>query len=128
MTDRSAGIVGQAAISAVSAIIGGLIVAVPSYLTRDRELDVKMVEIAVGILAQEPKENIAPARKWAVDVIAQYSRVALSPEVRNALTTGQAIGPDWLDLVDPRKLPGPLEMSPGVIHPDAVVPNGAIPK
>ncbi|MGH6925967.1 MAG: hypothetical protein ACRED5_19755 [Propylenella sp.] len=40
--------------------LGGAVVAVPTYWGTSREMDVKMVEIAVGILGQEPKDNIAP--------------------------------------------------------------------
>ena len=61
-------------------------------MSNNRQMDVKMVEIAVGILGQEPKDNIAPAREWAVDVIDHYAEVKPSPEVRFALVHNQAIG------------------------------------
>lgn len=44
-----------------------------------------MVELAVGILSQEPKEGIAPAREWAVDVINGFSSVPISDGARKAL-------------------------------------------
>ena len=40
-------------------------------------MDVKMVEIAVGILAKEPTDPIKPVREWAVDVLSEYSDVSL---------------------------------------------------
>ena len=61
-------------------------------MSNNRQMDVKMVEIAVGILSQEPKDNIAPAREWAVDVIQHYAKDKLSPEVRTALVGNRAIG------------------------------------
>ena len=43
------------------------------------------VEIAIGILRAEPKEDVAPARGWAIDVIERDSGVKFSPEDRAAL-------------------------------------------
>ncbi|MEG6507732.1 hypothetical protein V6C03_01995 [Methyloligella sp. 2.7D] len=71
-----------AAIVSAVVTVGGWFV---TYWTQDRALQVKMVEIAVGILRAEPKENIRPAREWAVDVISEYSYVPLKPEVQRAL-------------------------------------------
>ena len=76
----------------LSALVGGLVVAIPTYLTSNRQMDVKMVEIAVGILGQKPETNIQPARRWAVDVIEAYStKVPLSPEVQTALIQNRAL-------------------------------------
>jgi hypothetical protein len=60
-------------------------------MSTDREIDVKMIEIAVGILSQEPKPNIAPAREWAVDVIARYAEPKPSTAVREALVKHRAL-------------------------------------
>ena len=76
----------------VFAAIGGLVVAVPTYVTSNRQMDVKMVEIAVNILSQKPEPNIQPARYWAVDVIMAYSKVPLPPEVQTALIENRALG------------------------------------
>jgi hypothetical protein len=75
----------------VIAALGAGIGAGVTYLNTNRQMDVKMVEIAVGILSQEPKENIAPAREWAVDVIDHYAQVSLSPQVRDALVNNRAV-------------------------------------
>jgi len=70
----------------IGALVGGLIVAGGNYLVTKREAEVKMIEIAVGILAAKPDESIKPARAWAVDVLDRYSRdVRLSDEVKRAL-------------------------------------------
>lgn len=79
----------DAAVPLVSAIIGGSAVALFGYLGTSREMDVKMVEIAVGILAREPTPPIRPAREWAVDIINEYSNVSLSPQARAALLENQ---------------------------------------
>ena len=76
----------------VAAAIGGAVVAYANLLITNREMDVKMVEIAVGILSQEPKDSIAPAREWAVDVISYYAGpVRPSDAARSALATFRAV-------------------------------------
>ena len=74
-----------AVIPLVSALIGGSAVALFGYLGTSREMDVKMVEIAVRILAEKPTDSIIPAREWAVDVINKYSIVPVTPQTRAAL-------------------------------------------
>ncbi len=71
--------------------VGGAVVAIPAYWGANRQMDVKMVEIAVGILAKEPESGVAPAREWAVDVIAEYSAVKPSDAVRQALVNFKAV-------------------------------------
>ncbi len=73
--------------------VGGAVVGIPAYWGATREMDVKMVEIAVGILSQEPKENIAPAREWAVEVISFYSDPEVKPseQVKDGLTRYKAV-------------------------------------
>lgn len=71
--------------TAVAALLGGIVGSWLDFDVRDRQLDVRLVEIAVGILQAEPKDNIRPAREWAVDVIAKYSNVPISPASRVAL-------------------------------------------
>ena len=80
----------------IYAAIGGLVVAIPTYLSSNRQMDVKMLEIAVGILAKKPEPNIEPARHWAVKVIGAYStKVPLSPEVEAALIENRAVAPSY---------------------------------
>ncbi len=55
-------------------------------LTKDRELDVKVLEIGLGILREDPtKSQLAAARGWAVDVINDGTRVTMNPEVKKEL-------------------------------------------
>lgn len=70
---------------ALTVLLGALIGSWFTYLVQSRHVDVKLVEIAVGILRAEPKENIRPAREWAAKVLVKYSDVALSDEAMKAL-------------------------------------------
>ena len=83
-----------ALVSAVGGIVGGGLVAFFDYVVREREIDVKMIEIAVGLMRQPPTDMVQPAREWAVDVIQHYSEVKLSAQARAALLKCQ------LDLSD----------------------------
>ncbi len=75
----------------IAALSGGIGAGV-TYLNTNRQMDVKMVEIAVGILSREPTDAIAPAREWAVDVINHYSdAVRLTPAARSALIQNRAV-------------------------------------
>jgi hypothetical protein len=74
-----------ALVGAAGAIIGGAMVAFVDYVVREREIDVKMVEIAVGLLREDPKGPLQPARQWAVEVIDDLSGIKLTPAARAAL-------------------------------------------
>lgn len=51
----------------------------------NEELRVHLVEIAIGILRADPKEDVTPARAWAIDVIERNSGVLFTSEDRAAL-------------------------------------------
>ena len=77
-----------AGLSAAAGAVGGpYLTSQVDYFTRNREMDIKMVEIAVGILGSDDKKEpgLAPARAWAADVIDRYSQIPLSPEARKSL-------------------------------------------
>jgi hypothetical protein len=73
--------------AAIGAVAGPYLTSRVEYFTRNREMDIKMVEIAVGILRADDKKEpgVAPARAWAADVIDRYSQVPLSAEARKSL-------------------------------------------
>jgi hypothetical protein len=57
-----------------------------AFASKDQELKVHLVEIAISILRADPKkEDVAPARGWALDVIAKNSGVPFSEQDREAL-------------------------------------------
>jgi hypothetical protein len=68
-------------------IFAGLVlVAWFSHVSRERELRLRMVELAVEILREDPKnENWAKLRGWVVRVIQNSSPVKLTPDEENAL-------------------------------------------
>jgi hypothetical protein len=77
-----------ALVAVFSALIGAgatLGVAYLTFASKDQELKVHLVEIAISILRADPKEDVTPARGWALDVIAKNSDVAFSKEDRDAL-------------------------------------------
>jgi hypothetical protein len=77
----------------IAAAIGGLLTLATaiaagwfSFATKDEELRVHLVEIAIGILRADPtKEDVTPARGWAIEVIEKKSGVNFSQEDRAAL-------------------------------------------
>jgi hypothetical protein len=83
-------------ISAITALITSGLVALVDYTVRKREMDIKMMEIAVGLLKEEANGPLQPARAWAVDVISYYSKggVPLSDDANVAL------GGHSIDVID----------------------------
>ena len=75
MDDRAKGLLeGGGAVIGVLALAGVLATAWSAYASKDEELRVHLVEIAIGILRADPtKEDVAPARAWAMDAINKYS-------------------------------------------------------
>lgn len=70
---------------AAGTLIGAALSPLVTYWTNERQMDVKMVEIGVGILRAEPKEEVAAMRSWAIDVIEASSRRKFTPAQRSAL-------------------------------------------
>jgi hypothetical protein len=77
-----------AVIALLSAVIAGAAsfgVGYLAFASKDQELRVHLVEIAIGILRADPKEDVAPARKWAIDVIEKNSGITFDAANRDAL-------------------------------------------
>ncbi|MFO1125810.1 MAG: hypothetical protein U1E25_11355 [Methylocystis sp.] len=48
---------------------------------KNRELDIKLVEVGIAILRADPKdENTAKIRRWAIELVEKNSREAFTPE------------------------------------------------
>ena len=72
---------GAALLGALAGFGGAVATGWFAYASKNEELQVHLVEIAMGILHADPsKEDVAPAREWALDVIDQKSGVKFSPE------------------------------------------------
>jgi hypothetical protein len=72
-------------VGAVAGFRGAAATAWFGFASKDEELRVHLVEIAIGILRADPKEDVSPARGWAIDIIEQKSGVKFSPVDRAAL-------------------------------------------
>jgi hypothetical protein len=66
-------------------LLGATLAPVINYLVNERQMDVKMVEIGIGILRAPPKEDIAVIRSWAIDVIERSSGRKFTEAQRAAL-------------------------------------------
>jgi hypothetical protein len=84
----------EAFIGLLGVLIGGGLAAITSYVVNERQVDVKMIEIAVDILKQDPNGGLQPARKWAVDVIRKNASPRLSDAAYEALTKCSLIDPN----------------------------------
>jgi hypothetical protein len=73
------------------ALVGSLVSGFYTYANRSRELDIKLVEIGIGILRADPQKetSIEPARKWALDLIEANAGVTFSADARAALLKQQ---------------------------------------
>jgi hypothetical protein len=79
-------------VTAVASVVAALLVFAGGFATawfasasKDQELRVHLVEIAIGILRAGPKEDVTPARGWALNIIEKNSGVKFSDEDRLAL-------------------------------------------
>lgn len=75
----------------VSAIAVPIILGVFTYNQKDRELDIKMMELSVSILAKEPTHQDSLIRVWAVDVLNKYSTVELPLELQRKMIDSVSI-------------------------------------
>ncbi len=83
-------ICGFIAIPIVVAIVGGI----ANFTLKKKDVEVRMLELAVGILKEDPKdrkeeskdkEGEFPLRQWAISIINKYSSVKLPPEAEEKL-------------------------------------------
>jgi hypothetical protein len=129
-----------AAIGGVLALIAAVATGWFSFASKDEELWVHLVEIAIGILRADPKEDVSPARGWAMDAIDKYSglrpftadeRAALSHKPIGGALPADAELPEWKKtfkgygrdgfiIIPPRGAPG------WVYYRTAGVPKGLV--
>ena len=83
----SAVVTADAAVLVALLLLAGLVLATWfSHISKERELRLRMVELAVEILREDPKDaNWAKLRGWVVRVIQNSSPVKLTPDEENAL-------------------------------------------
>jgi hypothetical protein len=93
-----------AAIGLAGVVIGSVITASVQLLISSQQRDTKMVEIAIGVLAAKPDENVKGARSWATRVIERHSGTSFVEGERNELK-GHALP------YEPKFLPWSAEFS-----------------
>lgn len=75
-------------LATVPAIVGGgVVVGGIEFLSKDRELDIRLIEIGISILRSDPskEEQISPAREWAIRLIEENSGQKFSSDEKRDL-------------------------------------------
>jgi len=68
------------------AFFSAIVSALYTYANRNRELDIKIVEMGISILRADPKETQTQgAREWAIQVIERFSGETFSKEAKSEL-------------------------------------------
>lgn len=68
------------------ALVGSILSTFYTYTNRNRELDIELVKIGIGILRADPKETQSRgAREWAVQIIETHSRLKFSGDAKREL-------------------------------------------
>jgi hypothetical protein len=77
-------------LTAALTVLGVFVSSSFGWLSKDRELDIRLVEIGISILRAKPDETgVTPARQWAIDVIEKHSGTKFSKADRQALLQKQ---------------------------------------
>jgi hypothetical protein len=75
-----------AGIACLGAVVSALVPTIYNYSTQNRELDIKLIKIGVGILGSDPKASpVNGARDWAIEIVERYSGVPFSGEAKRQL-------------------------------------------
>ena len=88
-------IINVAALIAVPVLIAFCGHSINSTL-KNREIEVKYIEIAVSVLRDRPGDETAGLRNWAVDVLRSYSPVPLNKDVIEELKRNPLPGDMYL--------------------------------
>lgn len=77
------------------ALVGTIITGFYTYTNRNRELDIELVKIGIGILRADPKETqTRGARQWAVRTVERFSGISFTPEAKAELLENKL---GWFD-------------------------------
>jgi hypothetical protein len=93
-----------AVIGLAGVLIGSGITASAQLLISSQQRDTKLVEIAIGVLAAKPDENVKGARAWAIRVAERHSGTHFADEEKDGLK-GHALP------YEPKFLPWSAEFS-----------------
>lgn len=122
----------QAVADIVAKLAVPIALAVVSYMVtasmKEQDVRVKMTEVALDILKEEPNPKATEAdealRRWAVDLIGEYSSAKLPQSVRDQLAakafpTGHSTVGSLVDGPDVRQLLSRVDLSGGPEDPNA---------
>lgn len=84
MTDRRTNL-WAAVITALAALLGAAVGSTVTYLTQDRATDVRLLELGVQILQENPKGQNRALREWGLQLMERYSEEDLPPDLRESL-------------------------------------------
>jgi hypothetical protein len=74
------------AIAAVAVPVAlGLVGNAFNSATKEKDVRIKTVEIAIGVLSQDPNKSTPFLRDWAIDVVDSYSGIPFSEKARDEL-------------------------------------------
>ena len=73
-------------VAIISIIIYGHII---NSSLKEREMDLKIVQVAVDILRTEPNDNTVILREWAIEIVNNLSGVPLNEQVKQELLNKQ---------------------------------------
>ncbi|MGO9685866.1 MAG: hypothetical protein ACLPTZ_25400 [Beijerinckiaceae bacterium] len=88
----------EAVIVAIVAFLAALSGAWIALVSKDHELRIRLVEIGIGILRADPKDDVTPARAWAIKVIQQNSGVDFSEDEKNLLLHKPILDTGYYDI------------------------------
>jgi hypothetical protein len=99
MDDWAKGAIGGAVVGIVGAL--GVVGAASAtgyygFASKDEELRVHLVELAIGILRADPKEGVAPARACAIEVIEKNSGIPFDKNDRDVLLSKPIVSKEWV--------------------------------
>lgn len=78
-------ILGSGLIAALTAAIVSILTNLISAKIRNRELDIQMLHIALGILREDPEKDDDVFRTWAVEIFKKYSDVKVDSNMEKKL-------------------------------------------
>ncbi len=84
MTERRTNL-WTAVITALAALIGAAVGSTVTYLTQDRATDVRLLELGVEILQEDPQGQNEGLRQWGLSLLDRYSDEDLPDELRESL-------------------------------------------
>ena len=107
--------------SSISLLIIPILLGIITYniqsSLKQKDVQIRFVELAIKVLSEKPNDSSKDLRRWATDILDRYSGVALGP-ARDKLINQDSLPKSWeeLGLPNPNK---PISMK--IENPDEIV-------